>query len=346
MHERPIGDLVDALNSVGTQIEYTGQAGSRRCISPRPYPCAAHECARQCVEPVPDGAADGGAFDGTGSRCDDRCRRRVDFQALYRDHTQPDAAFRRKRGKDRLAIVYRRGRAALHQSGTIHVEGDASSASYFWRQARSQAGRCGLKASARTAFRETSALLRRCNRWARPSRWRQLDRGEIERRTESNRCRFPTIFPMRHDDCGGGAVCDAPAPCAILLAGASRKPTASLLMATELRKLGATVEEGADYLRRDAATQILAATSIPTTTTAWRCASRWRRWMALRAAATKMRINDPKCVAKLFRKYFDAFSKIATTTSSEHRCNSGLQRIPALVLILQRIFMCRDFGGR
>src|SRR5712691_9771076 len=27
MHERPIGDLVDALNAVGTQIEYTGNPG-------------------------------------------------------------------------------------------------------------------------------------------------------------------------------------------------------------------------------------------------------------------------------------------------------------------------------
>ncbi len=27
MHERPIGDLVDALNAVGAQIEYTGTQG-------------------------------------------------------------------------------------------------------------------------------------------------------------------------------------------------------------------------------------------------------------------------------------------------------------------------------
>jgi 3-phosphoshikimate 1-carboxyvinyltransferase len=27
MHERPIGDLVDALNEIGTDIEYTGEPG-------------------------------------------------------------------------------------------------------------------------------------------------------------------------------------------------------------------------------------------------------------------------------------------------------------------------------
>ena len=32
MHERPIGDLVDALNAVGARIAYTGEVGTRRCI--------------------------------------------------------------------------------------------------------------------------------------------------------------------------------------------------------------------------------------------------------------------------------------------------------------------------
>jgi 3-phosphoshikimate 1-carboxyvinyltransferase len=49
-------------------------------------------------------------------------------------------------------------------------------------------------------------------------------------------------------------------------------------MATELRKLGATVEEGADYIRitpgRQAAGKRPAST--PMTTTASPCASRWR----------------------------------------------------------------------
>ena len=47
MHERPIGDLVDALNAVGAQIEYTGEAGfpplriRRGHITANPWPCAA-----------------------------------------------------------------------------------------------------------------------------------------------------------------------------------------------------------------------------------------------------------------------------------------------------------------
>ena len=52
-------------------------------------------------------------------------------------------------------------------------------------------------------------------------------------------------------------------------------------MATELRKLGATVEEGADFLRITPPPRSRLADrrpSTPTTTTAWRCAFRSRRW--------------------------------------------------------------------
>ena len=60
MHERPIGDLVDALNAVGAQIEYTGEPGFPPLRIRRGHgPAAAHAGARQRVEPVPDRAADG-----------------------------------------------------------------------------------------------------------------------------------------------------------------------------------------------------------------------------------------------------------------------------------------------
>ena len=82
-------------------------------------------------------------------------------------------------------------------------------------------------------------------------------------------------------------------------------------MATELRKLGATVEEGADWLAVVSAPRTtLGPTamppSTPTTTTAWRCASRW-----LALGGVPVRINDPKCVAKTFPDYFERFGRIA-----------------------------------
>ena len=81
-------------------------------------------------------------------------------------------------------------------------------------------------------------------------------------------------------------------------------------MATELRKLGATVEEGADYLR--VANGVLPAptgkngVSIDTY-------DDHRMAMCFSLAAfgeTPVTINDPDCVAKTFPDYFAAFAQI------------------------------------
>ena len=51
MHERPIGDLVDALNAVGAQIEYTGAARLPAAAHPSAGMIHAQRMsgARQCV---------------------------------------------------------------------------------------------------------------------------------------------------------------------------------------------------------------------------------------------------------------------------------------------------------
>ena len=82
-------------------------------------------------------------------------------------------------------------------------------------------------------------------------------------------------------------------------------------MATELRKLGATVEEGSDFLRITA----------PATAADWRAASihtyddhRMAMCFALAAfnpAGLPVRIEDPKCVAKTFPDYFEQLFAVA-----------------------------------
>jgi len=74
-------------------------------------------------------------------------------------------------------------------------------------------------------------------------------------------------------------------------------------MATELRKLGAEVEEGADYIK--------------VTPSAVRPAAidtyddhRMAMCFSLAAFATPLRINDPKCVAKTFPDYFERFAAV------------------------------------
>ncbi|MGE8375741.1 MAG: (d)CMP kinase, partial [Diaphorobacter nitroreducens] len=84
-------------------------------------------------------------------------------------------------------------------------------------------------------------------------------------------------------------------------------------MTCELRKLGATVEEGADYLR----------VTPPAQSGDWRAASihtyddhRVAMCFSLAAfnpAGLPVRIEDPKCVAKTFPDYFEALFQVAQT---------------------------------
>ena len=104
MHERPIGDLVDALRGLGADIRYLGKRRlpaardrARRRLGERRRECA---CAATCRA-------------STSPRCSWRCRwpaaariaidGRSGLQALRRDDAQPDGALRRARRARRLA---------------------------------------------------------------------------------------------------------------------------------------------------------------------------------------------------------------------------------------------------
>ena len=97
-------------------------------------------------------------------------------------------------------------------------------------------------------------------------------------------------------------------------------------MARELRKLGATVEEGADYI----------AVTPPASAEAWRAASihtyddhRMAMCFSLaafnpltalygnEAPAMPVRIEDPKCVAKTFPDYFESLFGVVTTRPAD-----------------------------
>jgi 3-phosphoshikimate 1-carboxyvinyltransferase len=78
-------------------------------------------------------------------------------------------------------------------------------------------------------------------------------------------------------------------------------------MATELRKLGATVEEGADFIAVSPLPTFKASIAIDTYDD-----HRMAMCFSLAAlAGVPVTINDPKCVAKTFPDYFDAFAEIA-----------------------------------
>ncbi|MER0202373.1 MAG: 3-phosphoshikimate 1-carboxyvinyltransferase [Nitrosomonas sp.] len=77
-------------------------------------------------------------------------------------------------------------------------------------------------------------------------------------------------------------------------------------MSTELRKLGAIVEEGADYLRITPPVHGLTHHAAIDTYDDHRMAM----CFALASLGAPVRINDPDCVAKTFPDYFEKFSQI------------------------------------
>src|SRR5262249_46774431 len=80
-------------------------------------------------------------------------------------------------------------------------------------------------------------------------------------------------------------------------------------MATELRKLGAVVEEGADYLR---ITPPRRSSLVPHVAIATYDDHRMAMSFSLVATGgVPVRINDPGCVAKTFPGYFDALASIS-----------------------------------
>jgi 3-phosphoshikimate 1-carboxyvinyltransferase len=78
-------------------------------------------------------------------------------------------------------------------------------------------------------------------------------------------------------------------------------------MATELRKLGALVEEGSDFIRiTPSGTELLSPACGIDTYDDHRIAM----CFSLASMATTVRINDPGCVAKTFPEYFACFSAL------------------------------------
>ncbi len=81
-----------------------------------------------------------------------------------------------------------------------------------------------------------------------------------------------------------------------------------IAMANELRKLGATIEEGSDFLRIVPPPSGLTPHAIIDTYDDHRMAM----CFSLASFGAPLRINDPQCVAKTFPDYFEQFSHIVS----------------------------------
>jgi 3-phosphoshikimate 1-carboxyvinyltransferase len=312
MHERPIGDLVDALNAVGARISYTGEPG---------YPPLHIQRGLINAERMQVRGNVSSQFLTALLMAAPLMARQQDLkievigELISKPYIEITLNLMRRFGVE----VERDGwqaftiRAGQHYAspGTIHVEGDASSASYFLAAGAIAGGPVRVEGVGRDsiqgdvrfveALEQMGATITMGDNW-------------IEARGNG---------ALKAIDADFNHIPDAAMTIAVAALYANGTSTLRNIgswrvketdriaaMAKELRKLGAIVEEGNDYLQVSPPPQIVPA-EIDTYDDhrMAMCFSLASLNGALRPGA-RIGINDPKCVAKTFPEYFEAFEQI------------------------------------
>jgi len=320
MHERPIGDLVDALRQLGCAVDYLERDGypPLRIGTPtlalgvpiRVRGDVSSQFLTALLMALPLVAHQDIVIDVQGELIS-RPYIEITLNLLARFGVQV-----RREGWQRFVIP---AGCQLQSPGVLHVEADASSASYFIALgaiAPSDSGGIrilGVGADSIQgdirfidAARQMGACIESGPNWLQVS--------------------GTAGAPLRAIDLDCNHIPDAAMTLAVMALYATGTTTLRNIaswrvketdriaaMACELRKLGATVEEGHDFLR----------VTPPQTAQDWRSASihtyddhRVAMCFSLAAfnpAGLPVRIEDPKCVAKTFPDYFETLFAVVHT---------------------------------
>jgi 3-phosphoshikimate 1-carboxyvinyltransferase len=310
MHERPIGDLVDALRGLGARIDYLGQSGYPPLhIKPAPINANASVSVRGDVSSQFLTALLM-ALPLTGKDMTVA----VEGELISKPYVEITLNMMRRFGVE----VGREGWAAFtipagaryRSPGELWVEGDASSASYFLAAGAigggpvrvEGVGAKSIQGDVRFAevLEQMGAHITMGENWIEAS----TPQGGKLRAIDADFNHIPDAAMTI-----AVAALFADGPCTLRNIGSWRvKETDRIAaMATELRKLGATVEEGKDWLRVTAPAVLRPAT-IDTY-------DDHRMAMCFSLAAlggVTVRINDPQCVNKTFPEYFAVLAQITS----------------------------------
>ena len=311
MHERPIADLVDALRELGADIRYLGAEG---------FPP---------LEIHPAKLLSGSRVAVRGDVSSQFLSALLMALPLMRSSTTVEVMgelISKPYVEITLAIMARFGvqvdrdgwnsftvsaDSRYTTPGLIHVEGDASSASYFLAAGAIGGGPVRVEGvghdSIQGDVRFAEALQLMGARIAMGPNWMEA--------------RAPENGRMKGIDLDCNHIPDAAmtlAACALFADGVTtlrniaswrvKETDRIAAMATELRKLGATVEEGADFIRITPPQSLILAPQYSIDTY-----DDHRMAMCFSLAAfnqTGVRINDPECVAKTFPDYFESFASV------------------------------------
>ena len=321
MHERPIGDLVDALRALGCNVQYLGQDGfpplhigqpNLRLDQPIPVRGdVSSQFLTALLMALPLAAqAQDIVIDVVGELIS-KPYIEITLQLLAR--------FGVKVHRDGWARFVIPAGSRYRSPGEIHVEADASSASYFIAAgalSASASGPNGLKiegvgeASIQGDIRFVEAARLMGAQIDSGPNWLRAERGAWPLKAIDLDCNH---IPDAAMTLGVMALyADGPSTLRNIASWRVKETDRIAAMAAELRKLGAEVEEGADFIRI-------------TPPTVWQAASLHtyddhRMAMcgslaAFNAAGLPVRIEDPKCVAKTFPDYFETLFELAETAA-------------------------------
>jgi len=309
MHERPIGDLVDAVRQLGAQVEYLENEG---------FPP---------LKMSPAGLTGGGEVSVKGHVSSQfltgillsapllgrEVTVKVEGELISKPYVEITLNLMKRFGVEVKKDGWERfvvPAGGYKSPGSIEVEGDASSASYFLAAGAIGHGQTRVEGVGRNSIQGDVRFAEALARMG----------AEIDFGPNWIQCRLGCADKLHAIDLDCNHIPDAAMTLAILALFADGTTTLRNIaswrvketdriaaMATELRKVGATVEEGPDFILVTPPARLVPNAVIETYDD-----HRMAMCFSLVSlGGVPIRINDPKCTAKTFPTYWDVFKGIA-----------------------------------
>ena len=308
MHERPIGDLVDGLRQLGADITYLGNEG---------YPPLHLKPANIQPGGVVKVRGDVSSQFLTGllmalPLTGETVVVEVLGELISKPYIEITLATMARFGvvvdRDGWQCFTVKAGSRYVSPGTIYVEGDASSASYFLALGAIGGGPVRVEGVGRDSIQGD---VRFAEALAGMGAVIEMGPNWMEARAPEGGLRGIDLDCNHIPDAAMTLATTAlfaqgPTTLRNIASWRVKETDRIAAMATELRKLGAAVEEGADFIRVTPVARLKPAT-IDTYDD-----HRMAMCFSLAAFGTPLRINDPKCVAKTFPDYFERFASVTT----------------------------------
>ena len=308
MHERPIGDLVDGLRQLGADIAYLGNEGfpplqlKPAQIKPGGVVKVRGDVSSQFLT----GLLMALPLTGVETTVE------VVGELISKPYIEITLATMARFGVNVARDGWQRfvvpAGSRYRSPGTIYVEGDASSASYFLALGAIGGGPVRVEGVGRDSIQGD---IRFAEALAQMGAVIEMGDNWIEASAPTGGLRGISLDCNHIPDAAMTLATTAlfaagPTTLTNIASWRVKETDRIAAMAKELRKLGAEVEEGPDYIRVSPLKNFMSPPEGIDTYDDHRIAM----CFSLAAFGTALRINDPKCVAKTFPDYFERLSTV------------------------------------